>query len=141
MALPGHPHTGLQTVSWLFDGEIEHRDTTGAHALVRPGEINLMTAGSGIAHSEYSTPATTVLHGAQLWVALPERDRLTERHFDNCVLTCYFICYFVMYIYVIHPCRRSPRSPGPRSSCPRVPRWTSPFLPTTSTGCCATSAR
>src|SRR3954468_4713481 len=57
MALPGHPHTGLQTVSWLFDGEIEHRDTSGAHALVRPGEINLMTAGSGIAHSEHSTPA------------------------------------------------------------------------------------
>jgi redox-sensitive bicupin YhaK (pirin superfamily) len=83
MALPGHPHTGLQTVSWLFSGEIEHRDTTGAHALVRPGEINLMTAGSGIAHSEYSTPATTVLHGAQLWVALPQRHRLVDRRFDH----------------------------------------------------------
>jgi redox-sensitive bicupin YhaK (pirin superfamily) len=83
MALPGHPHTGLQTVSWLFDGEIEHRDTSGAHALVRPGEINLMTAGSGIAHSEFSTPATQVLRGAQLWVALPARDRLTERSFDH----------------------------------------------------------
>jgi redox-sensitive bicupin YhaK (pirin superfamily) len=83
MALPGHPHTGLQTVSWLFDGEIEHRDTTGAHALVRPGEINLMTAGSGIAHSEFSTPTTRILRGAQLWVALPERDRLTDRRFDH----------------------------------------------------------
>ena len=75
MSVPGHPHTGLQTVSWLFSGEVEHRDTTGAQAMVRPGELNLMTAGSGIAHSEFSTPATTVLHGAQLWVALPEAHR------------------------------------------------------------------
>jgi len=71
MSVPGHPHTGLQTVSWLFTGEVEHRDTTGTHAFVRPGQLNLMTAGAGIAHSEYSTPATTVLHGAQLWLALP----------------------------------------------------------------------
>ncbi|MEO6996731.1 MAG: pirin family protein [Terracoccus sp.] len=75
MQVPGHPHTGLQTVSWLFSGEIEHRDTTGAHATVRPGELNLMTAGSGIAHSEFSTATTTVLHGAQLWVALPDAER------------------------------------------------------------------
>jgi quercetin 2,3-dioxygenase len=61
MAVPGHPHAGLQTASWLFTGEVEHRDTTGTQALVRPGQLNLMTAGSGIAHSEYSTPATTVL--------------------------------------------------------------------------------
>jgi quercetin 2,3-dioxygenase len=44
MRVAGHPHTGLQTVSWLFDGEVEHRDTTGAHALVRPGELNLLTS-------------------------------------------------------------------------------------------------
>jgi redox-sensitive bicupin YhaK (pirin superfamily) len=50
---------------------IHRTDTTGTHALVRPGQLNLMTAGSGIAHSEYSTPTTTVLHGAQLWIALP----------------------------------------------------------------------
>ncbi len=81
MALPGHPHTGLQTVSWLFAGEIEHRDTTGAHQLVRAGELNIMTAGSGIAHSEYSTPNTTNLQGAQLWVALPAAHRLVERAF------------------------------------------------------------
>ncbi|ALE72661.1 pirin [Pseudonocardia sp. EC080625-04] len=83
MAVPGHPHTGLQTVSWLFSGEIEHRDTTGAHALVRPGELNLMTAGRGIAHSEFSTPRTGVLHGAQLWVALPEAHRQTEPAFEH----------------------------------------------------------
>jgi quercetin 2,3-dioxygenase len=83
MRVAGHPHTGLQTVSWLFRGEIEHRDTTGAHALVRPGELNLMTAGAGIAHAEYSTPATTVLHGAQLWVALPDAHRFTGPAFEH----------------------------------------------------------
>jgi quercetin 2,3-dioxygenase len=83
MVVPGHPHTGLQTVSWLFSGEIEHRDTTGAHAVVRPGEVNLMTAGRGIAHSEYSTATTTTLHGAQLWVALPEAHRFAEPSFEH----------------------------------------------------------
>jgi len=71
MVVPPHPHTGLQTVSWLYAGEVEHRDSTGAHALVRPGEVNLMTAGHGVSHSEVSTPGTTSLHGVQLWVALP----------------------------------------------------------------------
>jgi quercetin 2,3-dioxygenase len=75
MSVAPHPHTGLQTVSWLFAGEVEHRDSAGNHALVRPGEVNLMTAGRGISHSEVSTPGTRVLHGAQLWVALPESDR------------------------------------------------------------------
>jgi redox-sensitive bicupin YhaK (pirin superfamily) len=83
MQVAGHPHTGLQTVSWLFRGEIEHRDTTCAHAWVRPGELNLMTAGAGIAHSEYSTPVTTVLHGAQLWVALPREHRFTAPAFEH----------------------------------------------------------
>ena len=83
MAVPGHPHTGLQTASWLFTGEVEHRDTTGTRALVRPGQLNLMTAGSGIAHSEYSTPKTTVLHGAQLWIALPGADRFAAPGFAH----------------------------------------------------------
>lgn len=72
MVVAPHPHTGLQTVSWLFTGEVEHRDSAGHRAMVRPGEVNLMTAGRGISHSENSTPGTTVLHGAQLWVALPD---------------------------------------------------------------------
>ena len=83
MDVPPHPHTGLQTVSWLFSGEIEHRDTLGSHALIRPGEMNLMTGGYGIAHSEVSTPDTTVLHGVQLWVALPEEHRDTARDFQH----------------------------------------------------------
>ncbi|MGK2870141.1 MAG: pirin family protein [Mycobacterium sp.] len=83
MDVPPHPHTGLQTVSWLFEGEIEHRDSAGVHAMVRPGELNLMTAGAGICHSEVSTSAATVLHGVQLWVALPDADRHTGRDFAH----------------------------------------------------------
>ncbi|MFC7897363.1 pirin family protein [Streptomyces sp. NPDC057381] len=83
MNVPPHPHTGLQTVSWLFSGEIEHRDSLGTHALVRPGELNLMTGGSGIAHSEVSTSGTTLLHGVQLWVALPDEHRGADRNFQH----------------------------------------------------------
>jgi quercetin 2,3-dioxygenase len=85
MDVPPHPHTGLQTVSWLFSGEIEHRDSGGVHAMVRPGELNLMTAGAGICHSEVSTAATSLLHGVQLWVALPDSDRNTGRDFAHFV--------------------------------------------------------
>jgi redox-sensitive bicupin YhaK (pirin superfamily) len=83
MDVPPHPHTGLQTVSWLFAGEVEHRDSLGTHALVRPGELNLMTSGHGICHSEVSTPATTMLHGVQLWVALPDAHRNRARDFQH----------------------------------------------------------
>ncbi|MCV7278828.1 pirin family protein [Mycolicibacterium flavescens] len=83
MDVPPHPHTGLQTVSWLFSGEIEHRDSAGVHAMVHPGELNLMSAGAGICHSEVSTPATTELHGVQLWVALPEEARHSSRGFAH----------------------------------------------------------
>lgn len=77
-----HPHTGLQTVSWLFEGEIEHTDSAGVHAMVRPGELNLMSAGAGISHSEVSTPQTRRLHGMQLWVALPESARHGSQGFQ-----------------------------------------------------------
>lgn len=83
MVVPPHPHTGLQTVSWLFEGEIEHRDSTGSHAMVRPGSVNLMTAGRGISHSEVSTPPTTRLHGVQLWVALPDGSRDIPPFFEH----------------------------------------------------------
>ena len=83
MQVAPHPHTGLQTVSWLFTGEVEHRDSAGNHAMVRPGEVNLMTAGRGISHSEVSPAVTTTLHGAQLWVALPDLHRHTDPGFAH----------------------------------------------------------
>jgi redox-sensitive bicupin YhaK (pirin superfamily) len=87
MDVAPHPHTGLQTISWLFSGEVEHRDSAGVHAIVRPGELNLMTAGAGICHSEVSVAAdrdaAAVLHGVQLWAALPDSDRNTSRDFNH----------------------------------------------------------
>jgi quercetin 2,3-dioxygenase len=84
MQVWAHPHTGLQTVSWLFDGEVEHRDSLGSEAMVRPGELNIMTAGHGIVHSEISQPdKPPMLHGVQLWVALPDAVRDTEPAFQS----------------------------------------------------------
>ena len=76
MRVGPHPHIGLQTVSWLVAGEIVHRDSLGSLQRIRPGQLNLMTAGRGISHSE-ETPAdhSGVLQGVQLWVALPDSDR------------------------------------------------------------------
>lgn len=85
MVVPPHPHTGLQTVSWLFAGEIDHRDSVGSHAPVRPGELNLMTASAGIAHSEVSPAEPVLLHGAQLWVALPDSARHGSPAFETYV--------------------------------------------------------
>src|SRR5689334_11506137 len=67
-----HPHTGLQTVTWPLAGEILHRDSVGSEAVVRPGQLNLMTAGLGVSHSEFSLGAEPLLHAVQLWVALPD---------------------------------------------------------------------
>jgi redox-sensitive bicupin YhaK (pirin superfamily) len=76
MQVPPHPHMGLQTVSWLLEGEVHHRDSIGSSQHVRAGELGLMTAGAGIAHAEYSpVPHPALLHGVQLWVALPAQAR------------------------------------------------------------------
>ena len=85
MRVPPHPHVGLQTISWLFAGQVEHRDSAGHHALIRPGELNLMTAGRGISHSEVSTSDASALHGVQLWVALPSATRFAESAFEQYV--------------------------------------------------------
>jgi quercetin 2,3-dioxygenase len=82
MSVPPHPHIGLQTVSWLLSGEIEHRDSLGSLQRVRAGELNLMTAGRGIAHSEYSLGADP-LHGVQLWVALTDEYRAMTPGFEH----------------------------------------------------------
>jgi quercetin 2,3-dioxygenase len=84
MQVWAHPHTGLQTVSWLLDGEIEHRDSLGSQAMVRPGELHIMTAGHGIVHGEISQPdKPPMLHGVQLWVALPDARRDREPAFQS----------------------------------------------------------
>lgn len=83
MQVARHPHTGLATVSWLFTGRVDHIDSAGNWAVVRPGEVNLMSAGYGITHSEHSTADTTVLHGVQLWYAFPEKYRFVEPHLDQ----------------------------------------------------------
>lgn len=73
-----HPHINLATVTYLFEGEILHRDSLGSHQAIRPGDINLMVAGKGIVHSERERPDVNArphrLHGLQLWLALPEAD-------------------------------------------------------------------
>jgi redox-sensitive bicupin YhaK (pirin superfamily) len=84
MQVPPHPHTGLQTVTWLVAGEVLHRDSLGSLATIRPGEVNLMTAGHGIAHSEESPAAhPPVMHGLQLWIAMPEEARHGAPRFEH----------------------------------------------------------
>jgi redox-sensitive bicupin YhaK (pirin superfamily) len=81
-----HPHIGLSTVSYLFGGQVTHRDSLGVQQVIRPGEVNWMTAGSGIAHSErFEDPASLVggLEMIQTWVALPEKDEEAAPAFNN----------------------------------------------------------
>lgn len=81
-----HPHIGLSTVSYLFGGEVTHRDSLGVEQIIRPGEVNWMTAGSGIAHSErFESPSSLVggLEMIQTWVALPEKDEEAAPSFAN----------------------------------------------------------
>jgi redox-sensitive bicupin YhaK (pirin superfamily) len=90
MQVPPHPHIGLQTASWLFDGLVLHRDSLGSEQLIRPGELNLMTSGRGIAHSEespahswFSPARPALLHGIQLWIALPRAGQFMAPGFEH----------------------------------------------------------
>lgn len=87
MDVAPHPHTGLQTVTWLFEGQVLHQDSLGSVVEVSPGQLNLMTAGRGIAHSEEGTlarfPEQRRLHGVQLWTALPDAARHGEPAFEH----------------------------------------------------------
>ena len=76
-----HPHIGLATVTWLFSGEALHGDSLGTEQVIRPGQLNLMTAGHGIAHAELSAAAG--VHGAQMWIALPEATRHGASAFEH----------------------------------------------------------
>ncbi|MNC18290.1 Quercetin 2,3-dioxygenase [compost metagenome] len=78
-----HPHIALQTFTWMLAGEILHRDSLGSEQVIRPGQVNLMTAGRGIAHTEESLAGHPDLHAAQLWIALPEADQHTPPRFDH----------------------------------------------------------
>ena len=84
MQVPPHPHIGLQTVTWLLAGNVLHRDSLGSEQMIRPGQLNLMTAGRGIAHSEESPEDhDPALHGVQLWLALPGADRAVSPGFEH----------------------------------------------------------
>ena len=79
-----HPHIGLQTVTWLLEGAIVHHDSLGSEQVIRPGQLNLMTAGRGVAHSEETAGTYTgALHGVQLWVAQPAHTRDGEPAFEH----------------------------------------------------------
>jgi len=79
-----HPHIGLQTVTWLLDGELVHKDTLGSEQPIRPGQLNLMSAGRGIAHAEEVGPSGSLRgHGTQLWVAQPDATRFGEPAFEH----------------------------------------------------------
>lgn len=84
MDVAPHPHIGLQTVTWLVDGEIVHNDSLGCESVVRPGGVNVMTSGCGIAHTE-QTPVQNSrrLDGVQLWVALPQASRMIAPSFES----------------------------------------------------------
>lgn len=85
--IDAHPHIGLSTVTYLFDGRMVHRDSTGAMQTIEPGAVNWMTAGSGVTHTERShpddIPGGRALHGMQMWVALPEEAEETAASFQH----------------------------------------------------------
>lgn len=82
-----HPHRGFETVTIVYSGEVEHRDSTGAGGVIRPGDVQWMTAGSGIVHEEFHTPEFTARGGTfevvQLWVNLPARDKMAAPHYQG----------------------------------------------------------
>jgi redox-sensitive bicupin YhaK (pirin superfamily) len=83
MVVAAHPHTGLQTATWMIQGRFEHRDSIGSVQFIEPGQLNLMTAGRGIAHSELSMADSETLHAVQLWIALPDSARNMAPAFEH----------------------------------------------------------
>lgn len=83
MVVAAHPHTGLQTATWMIEGKFEHRDSIGTIQNIEPGQLNLMTAGRGIAHSELALADASTLHAVQLWIALPESVRKMAPEFQH----------------------------------------------------------
>jgi hypothetical protein len=84
MSIGPHPHIGLQTVTWLLAGEVEHHDSLGSEQVIRPGQLNLMTAGAGIAHAEeHAGNFRGEMQGVQLWVAQPQATRQGAAAFEH----------------------------------------------------------
>lgn len=83
MHVAAHPHTCLQTFTWVMEGSILHRDSLGTEQVIHPGQVNLMTAGHGISHTEDTLPGTGNLHAAQLWIALPPEHADMPPRFDH----------------------------------------------------------
>ncbi|WP_341645349.1 pirin family protein [Thauera sp. SDU_THAU2] len=83
MHVGAHPHTCLQTFTWMIEGRILHRDSLGSEQVIHPGQVNLMTAGTGIVHTEDSLPGEERLHAAQLWIALPPEHADTAAAFEH----------------------------------------------------------
>lgn len=83
MRVAPHPHTALQTFTWMIEGEVLHRDSLGYEQVIRPGQVNLMTAGKGISHSEDTHGESHKLHAVQLWIALPEAVKDIPPRFDH----------------------------------------------------------
>jgi redox-sensitive bicupin YhaK (pirin superfamily) len=84
MLVGPHPHIGLHTVTWVLEGEVVHHDSLGSEQLIKPGQLNLMTAGRGVAHAEETPKGSTgALHGLQLWVAQPEATRSGPAAFEH----------------------------------------------------------
>ena len=100
LEVPVHPHTSLATVSWLFAGELEHRDSTGTRARVRPGELGLTTSGRGVSQFERSAPGTETLHGVRLWFVLPEHLSDTEPGFVHHVPEPMYVPGGIAYVFL-----------------------------------------
>lgn len=87
LGAPSHPHRGFETVTYLLEGEMEHRDSYGHHGVLRPGDVQWMTAGAGVVHSELPSEAFKqrggVMHGFQLWVNLPRRDKMMQPRYQD----------------------------------------------------------
>lgn len=85
MDIPPHPHIGLSTLTYLFEGSVMHRDSLGIEMEIKPGQVNWMTAGKGIVHSErtpeYLRHSDKLMHGLQIWVAMPKELEMTEPSF------------------------------------------------------------
>ena len=83
LAVGPHPHIGLQTFTWMIEGSMWHRDSLGVKQLIQPKQVNLMTAGYGITHSENAPDTETKMHSAQLWIALPDSHKDMPPQFDH----------------------------------------------------------